>query len=468
MGFRFRKSVKICKGVRVNFGLRGASLSVGGKGVRYNVGTRGISTTLGIPGTGLSYTARTPSLRGIHRPPSRRTLRAAEYLDWLSRLLYRVEPDGQLVFTDSDGSPAPDWVIRRFKREYADRVKAAYLEHHQRQNEPTQNLLTIHTRYFPIRAAEEWQTIQTKGKFKAIPFTVPQPSLEDITTLVRIDVLSRHTNVAPVLGIVGLAFAGAGLAALASAASWLGVILLVLAVASVALAFRTNSLLVRRCRDEIAELSPAQLETAFQQWQAEKSAHEAGEESRRIEFEAQEDLRLARLRRLNSGDAEEMAQELEDALQSVEFPLDTEVSFRVVDATRLFLDVHLPDIEELPETKSTLLASGRASIRKKTQKELRQQYAVITHGLAFRLASLAFYILPTCSRVTVSGYTHSQPLPGAQTRDAYLFSIHVDKACYASLDISSLDPVVVFTLFEHRRQLTKTSLLKEIEPFAVN
>ena len=37
MGLNFRKSVKICKGVRVNFGKKGASLSVGTKGCRYSV-----------------------------------------------------------------------------------------------------------------------------------------------------------------------------------------------------------------------------------------------------------------------------------------------------------------------------------------------------------------------------------------------------------------------------------------------
>lgn len=56
MGLRFRKSVKICKGVRVNFGKTGASVSVGTKGLHYTAHTSGRRTTsIGIPGTGLSY-----------------------------------------------------------------------------------------------------------------------------------------------------------------------------------------------------------------------------------------------------------------------------------------------------------------------------------------------------------------------------------------------------------------------------
>lgn len=54
--FTFRKSVKICKGVRVNFGTKGASLSIGTKGCRYSMHTSGRRTaTVGIPGTGLYY-----------------------------------------------------------------------------------------------------------------------------------------------------------------------------------------------------------------------------------------------------------------------------------------------------------------------------------------------------------------------------------------------------------------------------
>ena len=55
MGFRFRRSVRIAKGVRLNFGSRGTSVSVGGRGTTVNFSRRGTRTTIGIPGTGISY-----------------------------------------------------------------------------------------------------------------------------------------------------------------------------------------------------------------------------------------------------------------------------------------------------------------------------------------------------------------------------------------------------------------------------
>lgn len=56
MAIRFRKSIKILPGVRININKNSSSISFGGKGFRHTVSTTGRNTTtVGIPGTGLSY-----------------------------------------------------------------------------------------------------------------------------------------------------------------------------------------------------------------------------------------------------------------------------------------------------------------------------------------------------------------------------------------------------------------------------
>jgi Protein of unknown function (DUF4236) len=56
MGFRFRKSIKILPGIRLNVGRKGInSVSVGGRGATANIGKHGTHTTYSIPGTGISY-----------------------------------------------------------------------------------------------------------------------------------------------------------------------------------------------------------------------------------------------------------------------------------------------------------------------------------------------------------------------------------------------------------------------------
>jgi hypothetical protein len=58
MGFRFRKTIKIAPGVRLNLGKSGISTSVGKRGASVTVGRRGAHANVGIPGTGLSYRTR--------------------------------------------------------------------------------------------------------------------------------------------------------------------------------------------------------------------------------------------------------------------------------------------------------------------------------------------------------------------------------------------------------------------------
>ena len=57
MGFRFRKSINLGGGVRLNLNKKSAGISFGGKGFRYSINSNGRKTaTAGIPGTGLYYT----------------------------------------------------------------------------------------------------------------------------------------------------------------------------------------------------------------------------------------------------------------------------------------------------------------------------------------------------------------------------------------------------------------------------
>lgn len=67
MGFRFRRSVRLFPGVRVNFSLSGVSVSAGVPGAMINIGPRGSRLTMGLPGTGISYTHNLSSPRPAKR-----------------------------------------------------------------------------------------------------------------------------------------------------------------------------------------------------------------------------------------------------------------------------------------------------------------------------------------------------------------------------------------------------------------
>ena len=69
MGWRYRRSIKLMPGVRVNLGKTGvSSFSFGGRGMTTNVNRRGSKTTISLPGTGLSYQTKRTSARSSSKP----------------------------------------------------------------------------------------------------------------------------------------------------------------------------------------------------------------------------------------------------------------------------------------------------------------------------------------------------------------------------------------------------------------
>ncbi|MFC6523085.1 DUF4236 domain-containing protein [Undibacterium arcticum] len=54
MGVRFRKSIKLAPGIRMNFSGSGIGWTIGPRGASVGIGKRGAHLNTGIPGTGLS------------------------------------------------------------------------------------------------------------------------------------------------------------------------------------------------------------------------------------------------------------------------------------------------------------------------------------------------------------------------------------------------------------------------------
>ena len=76
MGIRFRKSIKICKGVRLNLSKSGISYTIGTKGASINTGKNGTYLNTGIPGTGIYSRERLDAGTRQSAPPP------AEPEDW--------------------------------------------------------------------------------------------------------------------------------------------------------------------------------------------------------------------------------------------------------------------------------------------------------------------------------------------------------------------------------------------------
>lgn len=108
MGLRFRKSITLCKGVKLNFGKSGASVSVGVPGFHKTYHTSGRQTTsVGIPGTGLSYVDVDTSC--VNKNSSNRRQREAQPTPVYQPQPYTVAPNPILP-------PQPQINTRRIDR----------------------------------------------------------------------------------------------------------------------------------------------------------------------------------------------------------------------------------------------------------------------------------------------------------------------------------------------------------------
>ena len=63
MGLRFRKTIKILPGVKINLCKSGITTTIGVRGASVNIGKHGARGTVGIPGTGISYSEKLSELQ---------------------------------------------------------------------------------------------------------------------------------------------------------------------------------------------------------------------------------------------------------------------------------------------------------------------------------------------------------------------------------------------------------------------
>lgn len=103
MGLRFRKSISLIPGVRLNFGKTGMSVSTGVPGFRKTFHTSGrVTTSVGIPGTGLYYVdTKNPKKQNNRRTPQNHNETQAYYSEPATNESYVNPTNGYISLDDS-------------------------------------------------------------------------------------------------------------------------------------------------------------------------------------------------------------------------------------------------------------------------------------------------------------------------------------------------------------------------------
>lgn len=409
MSFRFQKRVKVAPGIRLNISKRGISTSVGRRGASVTLGRQGLYGNIGIPGSGLSY--RTKLTKSTNQTSNTWYQKDSRNMPKTVSLKYDKQ-SYSLIFVDEDDIRVPSQVERDIKKEFRNDIQKLYEQKQKEINEQTAKLLVLHKATLPERTPKELKELAGN----MVSFYLEVPSSKEIYDETKTE-MEEQLNFLEKLSLI----------------------------------FPSNR---QKFLDKVKQEADDQYTFEMEQYEQAKE-----------EYEEEKLRRLDQVEKVIEGDSISMELWLENFLGELDFPLETNISFNILSKSTIYIDVDLPTLEEIPLTKATILKSGKLKVEKKSQREMREHYAIMVGGTALYLCSYAFSLLPTCKTIIMSGYTQVQNKATGHTDDQYIYSLKVEKDIFYSLNIANVHPIAAFENFEPIINTTKTFIFKEIEPY---
>jgi hypothetical protein len=170
-------------------------------------------------------------------------------------------------------------------------------------------------------------------------------------------------------------------------------------------------------------------------------------------------------------DIEAMDDALAQALQAIEWPRETLIASEIDRGGQLvFLDVDLPEIEDMPRQRAMVAPRGDAvAMRAQSATDIQQLYVRHIHAVLFRIIGETFAALPLAQQVVISGFSQRPQRATGSIQDEYLISARVTRERWGQVaqhPPSALDVVAALEQCALRRSLTTTGRLRAIVPYA--
>ena len=193
--------------------------------------------------------------------------------------------------------------------------------------------------------------------------------------------------------------------------------------------------------------------------------------ARKARFEHTEDERWKLFQLSRHGSAAEMSNFFQRRIEELTWPRETLIDFQIDDGGEvMFVDVDLPEIEDLPRKQAAVPSRGlRLSMKALSDAQNRRNYARHIHGVLFRTIGETFTSLPRIQRVVGSAFSQRLNRATGVIADDYPISVSVERIRWNQINFSALervDPVAALGQFNLRRRMTKTGIFTAIEPFA--
>jgi len=422
---RFRKRIKIAKGITLNLSKSGVSATLGTKGLSANIGSKGTYLNYGIPGTGLYDRKKILGSGNKTSDNSNKKIVNAKFSYKLSLL-----DDGTLIILDGNGREFDESTLRKIKKDEEFKLESKALILNKCEEINNQSLaLTLISTYTPkLFGTKEFEAL----KAKIIDVDIEKEEFNE-TLISRKKIRDRiHDEIRKEHKITIFNF------------------------------FKFKEINQRFKEALDIETEKIYLEEE-KKYNARKELfyENEKEKQRRIERQKSEQLNMMNSRQEES--SERLSSSIENILKDIELPLDFSCDYEIVEDS-VNLDLDLPEIEDFHTKKATILKSGKLSIKEKSQKELREEYLKTILGLGYFLGGNIFNSSLKIKNVKISGYTQRLSKKTGHIEDDYVYSVNLTRESFRKINFEKACPIEAIENFEHRIDKSTTYLLKVIEP----
>ncbi|PZO54757.1 MAG: hypothetical protein DCF15_11460 [Phormidesmis priestleyi] len=438
MGFRFRKSVKIAPGVKLNLSKSGGSLSLGGRGATVNISNRGVRSTYSLPGTGISYVTQTSSDRNTRSSSSYSSNRSA----YKELLRQQKEEEKQSLLREAEEG-------YHLFQEKIDSL-ANILKNREKQSFDWENLIIPRGEYKP-------------EAYKLSSFSEPENTL--LKETLRQEIRNKNSGFYITYFLVGLGFI------LLLQSFWAALAVLVLATVSYVFERnRLDKLCNRRLQARLQEENDKfnrNRQRAYKDYTAkielEKAEHEKAERGKKQTWDGEEQHRERLRNSINLQDPEPLAELLEIELSNEDLPVPLvfDIEFMNVNLVAIFMEI--PELDVVPEEKINLTKTGKLSARKMVQKDRFKLYSDICTGLTLRLIYETFRVIHSVDTVELHGLTEQVNPSNGHSENITSLHIRTSRQDFGQLNLDSLDPTSAFTSLKGKFACNKKGKLSPLK-----
>jgi hypothetical protein len=418
------------KGLSLNLGKSGTSLSIGGRGASINIGKNGTFLNTGVPGTGLSNRVKIGGNSNSH------TITNSHNASNDTEMEVRISLDERgapiLKITTSSGIPILDpSLLRKIKAsdKYKESVKKLMDDKRIEIEGETDKFINI-VRSTPV-IIDENETIQILNDlrpeiYETQIFNKQKPTVENVKSELEMEAKERINSIL----------------------------------------FWQNK---KRRADYVAEHLNRMHDLKVTEWTKESEAFLKMQQETKTDLDTKgfnEYIKAKTyIENIIEGNVNYINQTIEEILKDLVFPIEFAVDFKYFFETRqLKADLYLPPFSDMPKAKVNTLSTGKISIKNKTEKELRNEYATCVCGMAIFFAGVFFNISTRIIEIIISGNAEVINKATGNLENQYIYSVKFERDKFKAINFENVDPLATLLNFPHELKITQGNEFKTVTP----